>query len=55
VHTHLKDYGWHLPLPARRDKMVEMDETMLNPSTKLRAGLHKDLPKAKTPHVWANG
>jgi hypothetical protein len=31
----------HLILPARRDKMVEMVETMLK--------LHKDLPKAKTP------
>ena len=29
--------------------MVGLVETMLNPSTKLRAGLHKDLPKAKTP------
>jgi hypothetical protein len=27
--------------------MVGQVETMLN--------LHKDLPKAKTPHVWANG
>jgi len=34
---------------ARHDKMVGLVETMLNPSTKLRAGLHKDLPKAKTP------
>ncbi len=31
----------HLTLPAWRDKMVEMIETMLK--------LHKDLPKAKTP------
>jgi len=27
--------------------MVELVEMMLK--------LHKDLPKAKTPHVWANG
>jgi len=27
-----------------------MVETMLNPSTRLRAWLHKDLPKVKTPH-----
>ena len=27
--------------------MVGLAETMLK--------LHKDLPKAKTPHVWANG
>ena len=27
-----------------------MIETMLDPSTGLRASLHKDLPKAKTPH-----
>jgi hypothetical protein len=32
----------YLTLPARHDKMVEMVETMLK--------LHKDLPKAKTPH-----
>ena len=31
---------------ARRDKMVGLVETMLK--------LHKDLPKAKTPHVWAD-
>jgi hypothetical protein len=40
---------------ARNDKMVELVDTMLNPSTGLRAWLHKDLPKAKTPHVWAHG
>ena len=27
--------------------MVELVETMLK--------LHKDLPKAKTPHVWTSG
>jgi hypothetical protein len=25
-------------------------ETILNPSTRLRAWLHNDLPKARTPH-----
>jgi hypothetical protein len=32
----------HLTPPARDDKMVGLVETMLK--------LHKDLPKAKTPH-----
>ncbi|MEI7902423.1 MAG: hypothetical protein WCK89_19410 [bacterium] len=32
----------HLTHLARNDKMVELVETMLK--------LHKDLPKAKTPH-----
>jgi hypothetical protein len=32
---------------AQHDRMVGLVETMLK--------LHKDLPKAKTPHVWANG
>jgi len=36
---------------ARHDKMVELVETMLNPSTWLRAWLHKGLPKAKPPDV----
>jgi hypothetical protein len=30
--------------------MVGLVETMLNPSTRLRAWLHENLPKAKTPH-----
>jgi hypothetical protein len=30
--------------------MVGLVDTMLNPSTWLRAWLHNDLPKAKTPH-----
>jgi hypothetical protein len=38
---------------ASDDKMAELVEPMLNPSTGLRAWLHKDLPKAKTPHAWA--
>jgi hypothetical protein len=44
--------GSALDTPARNDRMVE---TMLNPSTKLRAGLHRDVPKAKTPKGVAGG
>jgi hypothetical protein len=40
---------------ARHDEIVGLVETMLNPSAGLRAWLHKDLPKAKTPHTRANG
>jgi hypothetical protein len=34
-------------MSAGHDRMAEPVETMLK--------LHKDLPKAKTPHAWANG
>jgi hypothetical protein len=40
---------------ARHDKMVELVARMLDPSAGSGQALHKQLPKAKTPHVWANG
>ena len=46
-----KVVGYALERPtavsARYEDMVGLVETMLK--------LHKDLPKAKPPHVWADG
>jgi len=39
---------------ARHDKMVELVERMLDPSASSGQALHKQSPKAKTPHVWAD-
>jgi len=38
------------PGPGRHDKMVELLERMPDPSTGSGQALHKQLPKAKTPH-----
>ena len=35
---------------ARHDRMVELVERMLDPSAGSGQALHKQLPKAKTPH-----
>jgi hypothetical protein len=35
---------------ARHDKMTKLVEAMLSHSAGLRAWLHKELPKARTPH-----
>jgi hypothetical protein len=40
----------HLIHPARHDKMVELVELMLDPSECSGQALHRQLPKAKTPH-----
>jgi hypothetical protein len=39
---------------ARYDKIVELVERMLDPSTSSGQALHKQLPKAKPPHGNVN-